>query len=108
MEKILEQLLAGMQSIKTEMQGMKTEMQSMKTEMTTLATKDSIEKLEAGMNAQFEDLKSSITSSRIENINSDDHILGLLTEVKENVRYINRRVADTELDVHALKKTLKQ
>lgn len=101
MEKILEQLLA-------EMQSMKTEMQKTKTEMTKLATKDSIEKLEAGINAQFEGLKTSINSSRIENINSDEHILGLLTEVKENVRYINRRVADTELDVHALKKTLKQ
>lgn len=53
------------------------------------------------MNAQFEDLKNSITSSRIENINYDDYLLSLL---KENVRYINRRVADTELDVHALKK----
>lgn len=62
-----------------------------------MATKDDVEKLNA-----------SINSRHIENINSDDLILRGLDEIKESVRYINRKVADTELEVHTMKKALKQ
>ncbi|OIJ12696.1 hypothetical protein BKP37_12920 [Anaerobacillus alkalilacustris] len=64
---------------------------------TTMATKDDIKRLEASINSQH-----------IENINSDDLILRNLDEIKESVRYVNRKIADTELDVHTMKKALKQ
>lgn len=45
-----------------------------------------IDHMETKMDKQFEEVKASINSQHIENINSDDLILRFLDEIKESVR----------------------
>lgn len=86
-ELLLKQILSELQNLNNKVNNIEN----------TMATKEEIKKLE-----------TSIQSQHIENINSDDLILRSLVEIKESVRYVNRKVADTELDVNTLKKALKQ
>ncbi|OIJ22030.1 hypothetical protein BKP45_04960 [Anaerobacillus alkalidiazotrophicus] len=60
--------------------------------------------LKTEINKRFDDLKNTIETQHIENLNSDNFILKSLDDVKESVRFVNHRVADAELELNNIKK----
>ncbi|MFT9848469.1 hypothetical protein [Aneurinibacillus sp. REN35] len=70
--------------------------------------RNEVKQLKAEMNQRFDELKDSVDRKHIENIKADELILRSLDETRESVRFVNRRIADTELDLNVVKKSLRQ
>ncbi|WP_035991510.1 hypothetical protein [Brevibacillus borstelensis] len=51
------------------------------------------------LEAKVDELKVVLHSQHIANINSDNLVLSEIRDMKEKIRYVNRRVADVELDM---------
>ncbi|WP_339186164.1 hypothetical protein [Brevibacillus sp. FSL K6-6036] len=51
------------------------------------------------LEAKVDELKVVLHSQHIANINSDNLVLSEIRDMKEKIRYVNRRVADVELDI---------
>ncbi|MBN6186445.1 hypothetical protein JQN58_05515 [Aneurinibacillus sp. BA2021] len=70
--------------------------------------RNEVKQLKAEMNQRFDELKDSIDRKHVENMKADELILQSLDETRESVRFVNRRIADTELDLNVVKKSLRQ
>lgn len=51
------------------------------------------------LDTKVDEIKVALHSQHIANINSDNLVLSEIRDMKEKVRYVNRRVADVELDM---------
>jgi predicted nucleic acid-binding Zn-ribbon protein len=99
--------ITGMKSeitgMKSEITGMKSEITGMKSEITgiksTMATKEDIESI----HVKLDKLSENVQIQHVENINSDNLLLNEIRTLNEGVIFINRKVADTELEINLLK-----
>jgi predicted nucleic acid-binding Zn-ribbon protein len=113
MEEVLKQILEQLSQMNGRMDNMERrianiehEQKQMNYRMTGIENEQ--KSLREEMNQRFDELKNAVNRKHIENIRADELILQSLDEVKESVRFVNRRIADTELDVNVMKKSLKQ
>ncbi|MEJ8545796.1 hypothetical protein [Brevibacillus borstelensis] len=51
------------------------------------------------LETKVDEIKVALHSQHIANINSDNLVLSEIRDIKEKVRFVNRRVADVELDM---------
>jgi hypothetical protein len=114
-EKLFKVLLEEFQGFKTNMaaefQGFKTntatELQEFKTNIATelhgiktnMATKKDIELI----NFKLDKLSGKMDVQHIENINADNRILNEVQELKKGVLFVNRKIADAELEINLIK-----
>ncbi|WP_221452348.1 hypothetical protein [Bacillus benzoevorans] len=77
------------------------EVQSMKVNM---ATKGDIEVI----NYKLDKLTENVEKQHIANINSDNILLNEIRSIREGVVYVNRKIADTELELNMMKQNVKQ
>jgi hypothetical protein len=86
--------------MESELQGTKTdiatELQGIKT---NIATKQDIKIINNKLDSLFE----SINAQHIENINPDNRLLNDIQSLKEGVFFINRKIADAELEINLIK-----
>jgi hypothetical protein len=113
-EQLFKLLLEEIQGIKTnmaeELQGIKTDMaaelQGIKTNM---ATKQDIELINFKLqdieliNTKLDSLSGKIDAQHIENINADNRLLNEIQTLKEGVLFVNRKIADAELEINQIK-----
>ncbi|WP_102271904.1 hypothetical protein [Cytobacillus massiliigabonensis] len=57
------------------------------------------------LNNKIDKLSEQIRSHHIENIHADEHLLNEIISLKTNVTFINRKIADAELEINALKRS---
>lgn len=98
-------------NMETELQGIKTnmvtELKGIKTNMATelkgikanMATKQDIELI----NNKLDSLSEKIDAQHIENINADNRLLNEIQTLNEGVIFINRKIADAELEINLIK-----
>jgi hypothetical protein len=92
-EQLFKVLLEELQGLKT---NMATELHGIKSNM---ATKKDIELI----NSKLDKLSGKIDAQHIENINADNRILNEIQELKEGVLFVNRKIADAELEINLIK-----
>jgi hypothetical protein len=105
-EQLFKIMLKELQEIKTNM-AMKQELQEIKTNLATelhgiksnMATKKDIELI----NFKLDKLSGKMDSQHIENINADNRLLNENQELKEGVLFVNRKIADAELEINLIK-----
>ncbi|WP_077214489.1 hypothetical protein [Bacillus dakarensis] len=66
---------------------------------TTMATKQDVEIV----NVKLDKLSESIEKKHIENVNSDNLLLKEIQSLREGVVFVNRKVADAELEISMMK-----
>lgn len=86
-EQLLKQLLNEIQDIKVNM-----------------ATKQDIESI----NNKLDKLSEKIAVQHIENINADNLLLSEIRSIREGVVFVNRKVADAELELNLIKQNNRQ
>lgn len=86
LEELMKQILLEMQQLKTEVQGVKSEMQEVKSEVRVLNAK--VDRIETKLDTIF-----NHEANRSEEI----------TVLHRKVRYMNRRIADVELEFYGQK-----
>lgn len=69
-----------------------------------MATKQDID----GINLKLDKLSESIERKHLANIHSDELLLSEIRSIREGVIFVNRKVADTELELKFIKQTGKQ
>lgn len=92
-EQLFKVLLEELQGLKT---NMATELHGIKSNM---ATKKDIELV----NSKLDKLSGKIDAQHIENINADNRLLNEIQELKEGVLFVNRKIADAELEINLIK-----
>ena len=96
----MDQRIGGMdqrvEGMHQRIKNMGDEIQILKNDVTnikeTMATKADIGRLE-----------KSLEKTHLESLSSDEMILHTVREIKESIQHVNRRVADTELELHIIK-----
>jgi hypothetical protein len=86
----------------------KQDLKSMATkqDLKSMATKQDLESMATkidSMSVKLDKLSETIASNHIENINSDNLLLNEIRSLREGVIFVNRKVADAELEIHSLK-----
>jgi gas vesicle protein len=92
-EQLFKVLLEELQGLKT---NLATELHGIKSNM---ATKKDIELV----NSKLDKLSGKIDAQHIENINADNRLLNEIQELKEGVLFVNRKIADAELEINLIK-----
>lgn len=69
-----------------------------------MATKGDIELL----NYKLDKLSENVEKQHIANINSDNILLNEIRSIREGVVFVNRKIADAELELNMLKQNTKQ
>ncbi|MFB9988950.1 hypothetical protein ACFFLP_16270 [Bacillus benzoevorans] len=69
-----------------------------------MATKGDIEVI----NYKLDKLTENVEKQHIANINSDNILLNEIRSIREGVVYVNRKIADTELELNMMKQNVKQ
>lgn len=69
-----------------------------------MATKGDIELL----NYKLDKLSENVEKQHVANINSDNILLNEIRSIREGVVFVNRKVADAELELNMLKQNTKQ
>lgn len=77
------------------------EMQDIKANMATKQDVDSIK-------TKLDKLSEKIEVQHIENIRADELLLNEIRSIREGVLFVNRKVADTELELNIIKQNNKQ
>lgn len=82
-------------------------------ELRSLTTR--LDTFEQNTNNNFSDVKGSIDKlsekiavQHIENINADNLLLSEIRSIREGVVFVNRKVADAELELNLIKQSTKQ
>jgi hypothetical protein len=115
-EQLFKVLLEELQGLKTNMDSefngikstMETELNEIKSTMatelneikSTMATKKDIEFI----NHKLDKLSGKMDAQHIENINSDNRLLNEIQALKEGVLFVNRKLADAELEINLINK----
>lgn len=55
------------------------------------------------LNNKLDKLSEQVRGHHLENLKSDDRLIREILSLKSNVTFINRKVADTELEINSLK-----
>lgn len=92
-EQLFKVLLEELQGLKTTMA---TELHGIKSNM---ATKEDIELI----NFKLDKLSGKIDFQHIENIKADNRLLKEIQELKEGVLFVNRKIADADLEINLIK-----
>jgi hypothetical protein len=108
---LLEEIQEFKTSMYTELNGFKTSMTTefngFKTNMATelheiksnMATKKDIELI----NFKLDKLSGKMDDQHIENINADHRLLNEIQELKKGVLFVNRKIANAELEINLIK-----
>jgi hypothetical protein len=84
----------------TELNGLKSDIATELHEIrSTMATKKDIELI----NFKLDKLSGKMDDQHIENINADNRLLNEIQELKEGVLFVNRKIADAELEINLIK-----
>lgn len=78
-----------------------SELKEIKSNMTT---KEDIKTI----NIKLDKLSEKLDSYQIENLNADNLLLSEIRSIREGVVFVNRKVADAELEINLIKQTKKQ
>lgn len=78
-----------------------SELKDIKSNMTT---KEDIKTI----NIKLDKLSEKLDSYQIENLNADNLLLSEIRSIREGVVFVNRKVADAELEINLIKQTKKQ
>lgn len=70
----------------------------------SMATKEDIEQI----NLKLDKLSEDVEKQHIASLNSDNILLNEIRSLREGVVYVNRKVADTELELNMMKQSTKQ
>lgn len=117
MFELMTKIYAEVQGIKLEMNGMKSEMNSMKSEMNDMKkeqtkTNERLDKLENKVdkgfnefNKRFDEMSGAIGHMVTNEI--AEELSNKLKEIKTDVRFVKRKVQDTEEDVFVIQDVLK-
>jgi hypothetical protein len=101
-EELLKKVLDEMQEIKANM-ATKQDLESMATkqDLESMATKKDLEDIKV----KLDKLSEKMDAHQIENINSDNLLLNEIQALREGVIFVNRKVADAELEINYLKQS---
>jgi hypothetical protein len=97
-DQLLKQLFQEIKDVKLNM--------ATKQDLESMATKQDLESITARMdtmNEKLDRLSDKVTAQHIENMNSDNLLLNEIRSIREKVVFVNRKVADAELEIHSLK-----
>lgn len=99
------QILDALKDIKTEQKMFSRELKGFKhdTSKELKGIRFEQSNLREDMNAGFASLDKKLDRHHVASINADELLLTEIRTVREDVIFINRKVADTELDVLTLK-----
>jgi hypothetical protein len=101
-EQLLKNLFNEMQEIKSNM--------ATKQDLESMATKQDLESIATkidSMSVKLDKHSEKIETHQIVNINSDTLLLNEIRSLREGVFFVNRKVADAELEIHSLKQNKK-
>ncbi len=108
MQNTVQQILDELKEIRSEQGRFSDDLKEIKSEQGKFSdelkdVKEEQSSLREDMNAGFARLEKKLDRHRIENINADNLLLNEIRTVREDVFFVNRKIADTELDLHTLK-----
>lgn len=67
-----------------------------------------MDNMESQISQGFKQVNQTLKEQHIENINADNLLLNEIRSLRESVVFVNRKVADTELELNLLKHDDKQ